>query len=539
MDRQPPPDLSAPEIIADPYRAFACLRDHYPVHWDKHYNAWILSRYQDVSAAQADARRFSSQRMRALVNAQLPPKKRKALEPFIEKASRWMYSLDHEAHDRGRRVLGTAFTPQTIEALRADIVKIVDELLAQLDPKPELMEQLFNQIPARILANMYGIPAEEALKLRQWTDAMIFFMVGSPDPNYGPEQALRGMEDMYAYFSGLIDAHRQQPRDDLVTRVIAAGDASGMDKEDYLAQLAFVLLAGNTTSADQLGITLFYLLNHPDQLAALKADPSLIKGAIEESLRICPAGQLSHRVLTEDVKVGDQVLCKGELVYLLRAAANRDPEHFAEPDRFDIRRTRQDHLAFGRGPHFCMGSKLFKLEAETLITRLLQRFPGITLDQKNLPVWRSNSLQFRGLARFPALLEAGDTFKRCFSAAPWELKAGYCRALRVGEQITTSGTVAFGDDGKPYAVGDAYRQTLRCLSIIEDALKQLGTDRTRIIATQMYTPNMTLWPQIAQAHGEFFKGCPPTTMLLGVNALIATEYLVEIAAQAVAKESDS
>ncbi|MEJ5282491.1 cytochrome P450 [Pseudomonas sp. MYb541] len=537
MTLQSIPDLSAPEIIADPYPAFTRLREHHPVHWDKHYKAWLLSRYDDVSVAQADARRFSSERMRALVNAQVPPKKRKALEPFIEKASRWMYALDGKTHEDGRRVLGRAFTPQTIEALRTDIERIVDDLLEGLDPKPELMEQLFNQIPARILANLYGIPAEDALKLRQWTDAMIFFMVGSPDPNYGPEQALLGMEEMYAYFSSLIDAHRRQPRDDLVSRVIAAGDASGMSKDDYLAQLAFVLLAGNTTSADQLGITLFYLLSHPDQLAALKSDPTLIKGAIEEGLRICPAGQLSHRVLTADVELHGQVMRKGCLVYLLRAAANRDPKIFKEPDRYDIRRIKHDHLAFGRGPHFCMGSMLFKLEAEILLTRLLQRFPDISLDKHQPPVWRRNSLQFRGLSQFPVILETDDTIKRCFSAAPWEQKAGYCRALRVGQVIITSGTVAFGKDGNPCAIGDAYQQTLRCLNIIEDALKQMGTDRTRVIATRMYTTNMKLWPKIAQAHGEFFKGCPPTTMLLGVNALIAKEYLVEIEAQAVAVTS--
>lgn len=125
-----------------------------------------------------------------------------------------------------------------------------------------------------------------------------------------------------------------------------------------------------------------------------------------------------------------------------------------------------------------------------------------------------------------------DPIQRCFSAAPWEKNGGYCRALRAGDTIVTSGTVAFDEDGNPYAENDVYLQTRRCLEIIEAALKQLGTDRTRVIATRMYTTNVGWWPEIAKAHKEFFHGCEPTTMLLGVNELIAPQYLVEIEAQA-------
>lgn len=539
MALQTPPDFSDPKIIREPYRAFAWLLKYDPVHWCEHHKAWLLTRYADVSAAQVDAKRYSSNRMRQLADAQLSKAKRAVLEPFVEKASRWMYSKDGKEHEAGRKVLGKTFSPSSIEALGGAIRKIVDNQLKQLSPRPEMMVELFNKIPALILAHLFRIPARDALKIRGWTDAIIVCMVGSTDPAYGPTQALQAIEEMYAYFSRLIGQRRLAPGSDLVSHVIAAAEASGMSEEDGLAQLAFVLVAATTTSADQLGIILFYLLDKPGRWTAVREHPdALLDAAIEETLRSCPAGQLSHRVLTEDVALHGKTMRQGDLVFLVRAAANRDPAHFPRPDHFILNRTKQDHLAFGRGPHFCMGRLLFKLEANILFSALLQRFPHMHLIKGQPPRWRDNSLQFRGLSRIQVdLAPAADAITRCFSAAPWEKKGGYCRALRAGNLIMTSGTVAFDERGKPFAEGDVYGQTWRCLEIIETALKQLGTDRTRVIATRMYTTDMTLCKEILKAHKQFFNGCEPTTMLLCVTALIATAYLIEIEAQAMVGQS--
>lgn len=538
MALQSPPDFSDPKIIRDPYRAFAWLRTHDPVHWCEHHKAWLLSRFDDVSAAQTDAKRYSSNRMRQLADVQLTKAKRAVLEPFVEKASRWMYSLDGKEHEAGRKVLGKTFNPSAIEALGDAIQQIVDDQLTQLSPRPEMMAELCNKIPALILAHLFNIPTEDALKIRNWTDAIIVWMVGSTDPAYGPEEALQAIEEMYAYFSRLIGQRRRAPGSDLVSQVIAAADKSGMSEADSLAQLAFVLVAATTTSADQLGIILFYLLEKPTRWAQVRDDPELIDVAIEEALRICPAGQLSHRVLTEDVVLHGKTMRKGELVFLMRAAANRDPAHFPRPDQFDLKRTKLDHLAFGRGPHFCMGRLLFKLEAKILFTTLLRRFPHMHLIKGRPPLWRGNSLQFRGLSRIQVdLVPTADAITRCFSAAPWEKKGGYCRALRAGNLIMTSGTVAFDEQGKPFAEDDVYGQTWRCLEIIETALKQLGSDRTRVVATRMYTTDMELWRKILKAHKKFFNNCEPTTMLLCVKALIAPQFLIEIEAQAVVGQS--
>lgn len=539
MDSQWKPDFTDPDTIRDPYPAYAFLREHHPVYWSHQHQAWMLTRFKEVLAAQGDATLYSSDRIRQLVDVQLPPDKRAIYEPFIERASRWMYAQDGKTHEQSRRLLGRAFTPRSIDALRADIQAITDGLVSRLGPTPELMSQLFNQVPALVLAKLYGIPKKDALKLRRWTDVILMFLVGNLDTATRPEKTLEGLEEMYAYFGALIDRRRRSPHDDLVSRVIAAA-GSEATQDELLAQIVFVLVAGYTTSADMLGIGLWYLLNNPDQLRALSADMTLLKPAIEEMLRIDPSGQFSHRVLTQDVTLGGQTLRKGQLVYLVRAAANRDPEHFPDPDRFDIRRAKNDHLAFGRGVHFCLGPALFRIEAECVFSSLLGRFPNLRFIDKKPPVWRTNNLQFRGLKSIYVELEPlqkDDPIQRVFSAAIWEKNGGYCRALRVGSLIVTSGTVAFDNDGNPCALGDVYGQTQRCLEIIETALKKLGADRSRIVATRMYTTNIQWWGDILKAHGEFFHDCPPTTMLLGVNELIAKEFLVEIEAQAQASES--
>lgn len=407
MDSQTLLDFTHRNTVRNPYRAYAWLREHEPVYWCPHFKAWFLTRYDDVVAAQADSERYSSNRMQQLVDAQVPPEKRAQLARFVELASAWMYSQDGLAHKNSRHLLGKAFTPRTIESLRPIIEDITQGELSRLERQTDLMANLFNRVPALILAHLYGIPREDALKLRRWTDDILIFLVGSLDPDYGPEQALKGVEEMYAYFAEVIEQRRKQPQDDLVSRVLEASIESDSSTDQVLAQIVFILVAGYTTSADQLCIGLLHLLEHPEQFAALTADLDLIKQAIEEMLRFDSAGSFSHRVLKEDVTINGVTMSKGQLVYLMRGSANRDPAKFPEPDQFDIRRMPNDHLAFGRGKHFCMGTVLFKLEAEIVFTLLLTRFPGLSLMADKPAIWRENNLQFRGLKSLPIDLGQG------------------------------------------------------------------------------------------------------------------------------------
>jgi len=407
MDTQALLDFTCRETVRDPYPAYRYLRDHHPVYWCPHFKAWFLTRYSDVFAAQGDARRYSSNRMQQLVDAQVPVEKRAQLAGFVKLASDWMYSQDGAAHKDSRHLLSRAFTPRAIETLRQTIQVITDKELSCLEQQTDLMANLFNRVPALILAQLYGIAREDALKLRRWTDDILIFLVGSLDPDYGPAQALKGVEEMYAYFADIIEQRRIQPEDDLVSRVLEAAKESGSSIEEVLAQIVFILVAGYTTSADQLCIGLLHLLEHPHQHQALKADLTLVKPAIEEMLRFDSAGSFSHRVLNEDVQIHGVTMKQGELVYLMRAAANRDPAKFENPDHFDIQRKPNDHLAFGRGEHFCMGTALFRLEAEVVFTSLFKRFPELSLNAQKPAVWRTNNLQFRGLQSLPVDLGKG------------------------------------------------------------------------------------------------------------------------------------
>ncbi|MGF6513734.1 cytochrome P450/alkylation response protein AidB-like acyl-CoA dehydrogenase [Pseudomonas sp. BT76 TE3572] len=400
-------DFTNRDTVRDPYPAYSYLREHHPVYWSPHFNAWFLTRFSDVFAAQGDAKRYSSNRMQQLVDAQVPPEKRAQLASFVKLASEWMYSQDGCPHTASRKLLGKAFTPRSIESLRQSIQDITDEALSRLEPQTDLMANLFNRVPALVLAKLYGIPPEDALKLRHWTDDILIFLVGNLDPDYGPAQALKGVEEMYAYFADVIGQRRQQPEDDLVSRVLEASLENASSNDEVLAQIVFILVAGYTTSADQLCIGLLHLLEHPEQLEALKADPLRVKPAIEEMLRFDSAGSFSHRVLNEDVTIGDITMKKGDLVYLMRASANRDPDKFKKPDSFDINRKNNDHLAFGRGEHFCMGTALFRIEAEVVFTSLFKRFPTLSLIAGKPAIWRTNNLQFRGLKELPIDLGKG------------------------------------------------------------------------------------------------------------------------------------
>ena len=401
------PDFSNRNTIRNPYRAYAWLREHQPVYWCEHLQAWFLTRHCDVFAAQADARRFSSNRMQQLIDARVPENKRTHLTEFIKLASRWMYSQDGAVHKASRQLLGNAFTPRSIESLRTIIQDITDRELSRLRGQTDLKARLFDRIPALILAWLYGMEEDDALKLRRWTRDIVMFLGGSQDADQGPDQALEGIKEMYAFFAELIEERRRQPRDDLVSRVLESGQNSAASVDEVLAQIVFILVAVYTTSADQLCLGLLHLLKHPEQLKALKADPTLIDSFIEEMLRFDPAGSLSHRVLMEDVTIDNVTMKKGQLAYLIRASANRDPTKFPNPDKFNIRRPKCDHLTFGRGEHFCLGTVLFRLEAKIVFTSLLQRFPDLHLITHRPATWRNSNLQFRGLKTLPVDLGTG------------------------------------------------------------------------------------------------------------------------------------
>ena len=394
-----PPDFQDQSTLADPYPDFCRLRVNNPVYWDESLNAWLLTRHDDVLEAQRDARRFSSRRVAQLVSARVPPEGRVVMEPFIRLVSRWMYMEDPPYHTRLRGLLGRAFTPRVIEELRASVQEIVDSLIRRnaRDGRMDLVNDFFYPLPSMVLAHVYGIPMADAPLLKKWSDDIAVFLTGSLDRSRGPKEALHGVVEVSEYFGVAMESRRKQPRNDLISRVLAAAEGGDFSDEEICAQITFVLVAGYTTTMDMLGNGMFALLSNTEQLDLLRRDPELLPAAVEEMLRYDPPGQLSHRLATEDISMHGQTIRKGDVVFLVRAAANRDPSQFPDPDRFDITRKSAGHLAFGAGIHFCMGAALARLEGQIAVRTLLDCFPAIRLDPDAKAVWRADNLQFRGL----------------------------------------------------------------------------------------------------------------------------------------------
>jgi cytochrome P450 len=379
----PSPTLSMPEfraLVQDQPVALAELPDG--------SIAWLVSGYEQARQMAVDPR-FS--RALALTSD-------RALQGFEVFASGSINGIDPPEHTRLRKLVASAFTARRVEALRPRVVGIVDELIdALLDrPQPTDLVTAFSlPLPVQVICEMLGIPAEDMEQFHVWSDTVL------GDWERDTDEIMAAVVDMFAYFGDLIEVKRTRPGDDLMTALIAARDQGDRLSEDELMVLGCTLLiGGHETTANQINLSLLVLLDHPEELAKLRANPDLIPGAVEELLRYVRLGGLAPaRVTSEDVRLGDVTIPAGETVIALYASANRDPSVFSDPDRFDVTRAPGNHLAFGLGVHHCLGAQLARLELQEAFRGLLGRVPGLRLD---VPV---NQLRFKSRMIVHSLLE--------------------------------------------------------------------------------------------------------------------------------------
>jgi cytochrome P450 len=331
--------------------------------------AWLVSGYQHVRQILVD-QRFS----RALAVA--PGRSLQGTEMF---ASGSINGLDPPEHTRIRKLVASAFTARRVEALRAQVASIVNELIDNLleQPQPaDLISSFSLPLPVQVICKMLGVPEKDMAQFHIWSDTAL------GDWQRDSEQIMAAMLGMYGYFGGLIQAKRADPADDLMTALIAARDETDRLSEEELTILGCTLLiGGHETTANQINLSLLVLLDHPADLAKLRADPGLITGAVEELMRYVRlgGGLPPARVAREDVQLGDVLIRAGETVLPLFATANRDPSVFPDPDLFDVTRPPANHLAFGAGVHHCLGAQLARLELQEAFRGLLGRVPGVRL----------------------------------------------------------------------------------------------------------------------------------------------------------------
>lgn len=386
-----------PEFRLNPYPMYQRLREEDPVHQSMIPRTWVLSRYADVLLVLRDAR-FGR------ADAEEFWRERLGEGPALPVLSKWMLFRDPPDHTRLRTLVTKAFTPRAIENLRPRVQEIVNELLDAVhnDGGTDLMASFAYPLPVLVICEMLGVPAKDRDIFKNWSGDLARIL----DPILMPGAAEHGhavIGAMAEYFRDLIAHLRKQPQDNLLDAMIAAEESGErLSEEELLANCILLFGAGHETTVNLIGNGILALLQHPDQLAQLQAQPESIESTVEECLRYDSPVQMSGREVKEDFELGGKRIQAGERLFTLIGAANRDPAAFADPDRFDIARTNNKHLtnlAFGHGIHFCLGAALARLEGQCAIGTLVRRLPALQL-RTETPEWR-DAFTLRGLRSLP------------------------------------------------------------------------------------------------------------------------------------------
>jgi cytochrome P450 len=396
--------LQDPGFVDDPYPAYARLRHEDPIHWSEAWNAWVIATYDGVVAALRDHGTFSSAgRLVELIDA-LPDDVRAEAEPIRDHFSTTgLIHADPPAHGRLRALISRAFSAKVIEGIRPRVAAIVDELLDGVGGRGEMdvLRDLAYPLPAIVIAELLGAPPEDRDRFRQWSDEIVAFQgTGRAIPEAIP-RSRAGIVGMRAYLAGLFEERRARPRDDLLGSLVAVeADGERLSTEELYSTCVTFLIAGHETTTSLIANGMYALLRHPGQLTRLRADPSLLPGAIEECLRFESPIQRTFRRVARDTLVEGRQLREGQIALQLLGSANRDPAQFEDPDRFDIERRPNRHIAFGAGIHFCLGAPLARLEAPIAIGALLSRFPDLELATDRVE-WQAEKALFRCVRSLP------------------------------------------------------------------------------------------------------------------------------------------
>jgi amino acid adenylation domain-containing protein len=394
--------LLDPKVLANPYPLFQRLRREAPVHWDSFLHAWIVTRYADVLEV---LQSFSADR--TPTPEQLDGMGLSKISPLAQLMVKQMLFMDAPAHTRLRGLAAKAFTPARIQTLKQHIHDIVDRLLSGVREQGgmDVIADLAEPLPAIVTAEMLGVPVSDHRKLKVWSGNFAE-MLGNFQHN--PDHAevmLRTVEEMTAYFREAVEEQKRHPREGLIDSLLNAEiDGDRLSDEEVVANVIITMVGGQETTTNLIGNGVLTLLRHPEQMEKLRGDLTLIPSAVEEMLRFESPSQHTARLAPSDRELGGQQIRKRQAVIAVMAAANRDPERFPDPDRFDIARSDNRHLAFGYAAHFCFGAPLARMEGQIAFAALLRAFPKLSLAPQEF-AWRTN-LGLRGLESLTVKFES-------------------------------------------------------------------------------------------------------------------------------------
>jgi cytochrome P450 len=389
--------LLDPEVLANPYPLYRRLRDEAPVLWDPYLHAWVVTRYADVSHVLhrfKAARTPDPDRLVALGMGELTP--------IAAVMVRQMLFLDPPEHGRVRRLASAAFTPRRVAHLREHIRQIAEELVDGLAGagRFDVMAGLANPLPAIVTAEMLGVPTADHQLLKSWSQDFAE-MLGNFQHNPGrAKKTLQSVEEMVAYFRAAVARDATHPTEGLINALATAEvDGDRLSEEEIVANVIVTMVGGQETTTNLIGNGLLTLLRQPDQLERLRSEPALMPSAVEELLRYESPSQHTARLAPPGAVLGGQEIPEGAAVIAVMGAANRDPGRFGDPDRLQLDRQDNRHLAFGWAAHFCFGAPLARMEGQIAFNTLLRRLPNLMLldDQ---PTYRDN-LTLRGLNALP------------------------------------------------------------------------------------------------------------------------------------------
>ena len=383
---------------ADLYSLYQRLRDEEPVYWAVDSQTFVLSRYDDVSWALTDTDLFSSDAMRGVLLG-YPTGSGEQRLPRADAIGN-LVSVDPPDHSDLRRIVNRGFTPKRMAAWHDRIEETVQLLLSAFprDEPIDVVSAVAAPLPVRVITEMVGAEPEEADRFRTWADAMTRVMTGSARATGLEPEEMLAMLQLAEYLGARIDERDAAPRDDLLTTLVQAKDEDVLNREEAVGFAALLLFAGTETSTNLIGNAVAALLEHPDELAALRAAPNTLPAVIEETLRWESPVQYVFRRTTRPAQRHGVELPVDSTVTLLLGAANRDPRRWGSAaDRFDPRRDTSGHVAFGFGPHFCLGAALARSETASALTHLLPRL-GRPVRDDGITEW-IDSMQFRGRRR--------------------------------------------------------------------------------------------------------------------------------------------
>ncbi len=376
----------------DPYPVFAQLRSHDPVHFAPESGTYCISRYDDAVFVLKHPERFSSQAMmEVLMQIDVPvltPRYlffllkflwRTRVNPIAVQKTGNLVTLDPPRHDAMRAIVNRGFSPRRIAAWESRAREVVAEQLRRLDESGhfDVVADLAIPLPLAIISEMLGTPDERQADFKRWSDGIVAIASGSAKQNPFETGLLDVFAELFGYMKQAVRDRRQHPQDDLISVLVDPAQEGVLSELDMVQFIVLLLVAGNETTTNLIGNAVNALLDHPDTLERVAADPALVPALIEETLRYDSPIQLVFRTATEDTEIGGSKIPKDAVVAVMLGSANRDPSRFDCADEFDIHRDARGHLAFGLGVHFCLGSSLARLEARVALEALTPELPRL------------------------------------------------------------------------------------------------------------------------------------------------------------------